>query len=54
MNKVTAQTVPSPRYSLALAFDEARGKLVMFGGSNRGSFMNDTWEWDRAKWIPQK
>ncbi len=45
-----AQTPPSPRYSFALAFDEARGKLVMFGGSNKGQFMNDTWEWDGDKW----
>ena len=45
-----AQSVPPPRYSFALAFDEARGVLVMFGGSNRGTFMNDTWEWDGVKW----
>jgi hypothetical protein len=45
-----AQSVPPPRYSFALAYDDARGKLVMFGGSNRGQFMNDTWEWDGVKW----
>lgn len=45
-----AQSVPTPRYSFAVAYDEARGKVVMFGGSNRGAFMNDTWEWDGIKW----
>ncbi len=47
---VQAQSVPAPRYSFALAFDDTRGKLVMFGGSNKGTFMNDTWEWDGVKW----
>src|SRR5258705_464398 len=45
------QSLPPPRYSFALAFDDARGKLVMFGGSNKGTFMNDTWEWNGAKWM---
>jgi len=45
-----AQVGPGPRYSSSLAFDDARGKLVMFGGSSKGKFMNDTWEWDGVKW----
>lgn len=36
----------------AMAFDEARGKTVMFGGVKANdSLATDTWEWDGAKWT---
>jgi len=40
-----------PRHSAGLAFDSARGRLVLFGGStgnlvSSSSFFGDTWEWD--------
>lgn len=36
----------------ALAYDEARGKTVLFGGSKAGeSLATDTWEWDGVKWT---
>jgi hypothetical protein len=36
----------------ALAYDEARGKTVMFGGNKAGELLEtDTWEWDGAKWM---
>jgi cysteine-rich repeat protein len=40
-----------PRMSLAMAYDGARGRVVLFGG-DWGSFSpsNDTWEWDGATW----
>jgi hypothetical protein len=49
---------PSARYGHAMAYDEARGVSVLFGGS--GCFLapcapsdvfGDTWEWDGATWI---
>ena len=43
--------IPSPRNQPAIAFDSKRGKLVLFGGIDQaGTSLNDTWEWDGAKW----
>ncbi len=43
--------VPAPRYEPAFAFDSARGRAVLFGGST-GSAVNfaDTWEWTGGGW----
>ncbi|MFO1078005.1 MAG: kelch repeat-containing protein [Planctomycetota bacterium] len=42
---------PSARYGHAMAYDSHRGKIVMFGGANQTSFLNDMWEWDGATWT---
>ena len=45
------QDLPTAREAHALAFDSARGKVVLFGG--RGTDLkdrNDTWEWDGNAW----
>ena len=34
----------------AVSFDSARGRLVLFGGSD-GTLLGDTWEWDGALWL---
>ena len=34
----------------ALAYDAARGRVVLFGGSG-GGYLADTWEWDGNDWI---
>ncbi len=35
-----------------MAYDAARGQIVLFGGYNPNSgFLNDTWVWDGANWI---
>ena len=34
---------PSARESYGMAYDEARGKLVLFGGLLRKSILGDTW-----------
>ncbi len=45
-------TSVGPRDHHALAYDEARGKTVLYGGSQSGSALaTDTWEWDGAKWT---
>lgn len=46
---------PSDRMDAFLAFDEARGRLVLFGGRRIGpnrsqQFLVDTWEYDGAAW----
>ena len=39
---------PPPRYASALAYDSARRRTVLFGGTvdNDGGELADTWEWD--------
>jgi hypothetical protein len=37
----------------AMAYDSARGRVVLFGGYGPNRYANDTWEWDGANWIQQ-
>src|SRR5436190_1970912 len=39
---------PSPRYQYAMAYDAARGVIVLFGGSSGAGQFGDTWEWNGA------
>ncbi|MBI5526160.1 MAG: hypothetical protein HY897_07480 [Deltaproteobacteria bacterium] len=41
---------PSARQSSALAYDAARGKVVLFGGYT-GNPSGETWEWDGTNWV---
>jgi hypothetical protein len=42
---------PSGRYRHAAAYDEGRGRMVVFGGSDGAVALNDTWEHDGSTWI---
>ncbi|HEX5635222.1 MAG TPA: hypothetical protein VFX50_18390, partial [Gemmatimonadales bacterium] len=47
---------PPGRSDALLAYDEARGRLVLFGGrvytsARQFRFLLDTWEWDGARWT---
>ena len=42
---------PAVRGDTELAFDEARGVTVMFGGW-LGGVLDDTWTWDGSQWYP--
>lgn len=44
------QTSPAGRVSHAMAYDQARGVVVLFGGSNQQGAWGDTWEWDGKEW----
>src|SRR5438093_1603782 len=48
----TAITAPTARYGPAMAYDAARGQVVLFGGhgSTRALF-DDTWTWDGTDWT---
>lgn len=50
----SAADAPAPSHLEAVAFDAARRRLVLFGGSRRPDSVwvesNDTWEWDGAQW----
>ena len=41
---------PAARTLHAMATDEARGTVVLFGGIVNGAAMGDTWEWDGDSW----
>ena len=49
--KATVSSPPPARGVHAMAFDEARGQIVMFGGMNSSSnHLGDTWIWDGNSW----
>src|SRR5262245_62043177 len=44
---------PPARQKTALAFDRARGRTVLFGGTENSTIVTyfaDTWEWDGTNW----
>ena len=43
-------TAPTARSDCGLAYDEARRRLVLFGGTGPGA-LGDTWEWDGTTWA---
>jgi hypothetical protein len=46
--------VPNPRMRAAIAFDERRGVVAMFGGEGEGTVTyNATWTWDGSDWSLQ-
>jgi len=52
----SASAPPSPRAFHALAYDEDRGKVVLFGGRSAAGMLQDLWEWDGTdeRWIRQE
>ncbi len=50
-----ATSGPPARAEAAMAFDEKRGRAVLFGGYDRvdGKIrrLGDTWEWDGTRWL---
>ena len=48
---------PSPRSQAAVAYDQAHGVMVLFGGrvgsGNDASAVNETWTWDGKYWTHQ-
>lgn len=49
----TPQTRPPARFGYAMAFDSARGQVILFGGHHRLGYsddLNDTWVWDGVNW----
>jgi cysteine-rich repeat protein len=52
---LTPAHVPPARYGAAIGYDEKRDQIVMFGGRNATTELEDTWIWDAAArdWIEQ-
>jgi hypothetical protein len=48
---------PTPRFGASMAYDGARGNVVLFGGealnnaTQTSTFYPDTWTWDGARWT---
>ena len=42
---------PPVRTNSAMAFDAARGRVMLFGGQIASGTLNDTWEWDGTAWT---
>lgn len=42
--------IREPRRSFAMAFDDARGRVVAFGGFGGQAAAGETWEFDGARW----
>ncbi len=52
--QIETPTAPPPRAEAAMTYDEARQRVVLFGGYRmaEGKFapFGDTWEWDGSEW----
>jgi hypothetical protein len=46
--QITTTGAPSARGFGVLAYDAARGRLVLFGGHDGNNFLNETWEYNGA------
>jgi len=42
---------PPARSYLAMAYDPASGKVIVFGGDNGTTYLNDTWTFDGLTWT---
>ncbi|HSB64842.1 MAG TPA: hypothetical protein VLJ18_11785 [Thermoanaerobaculia bacterium] len=54
--RLSPSASPEGREGAALAFDEVRGRGVLFGGKDTelitgNHYFSDTWEWDGSTWI---
>lgn len=49
--KMAPETSPSPRHGHAMAYDAARGEVVLFGGRDGSGVLADTWTWDGTAWT---
>lgn len=43
--------LPGSRSGTGLAYDEARGATILFGGFDGTAWYNDIWEWNGATWV---
>jgi len=42
---------PGSRFMHAMAYDAARGRVVLYGGGSSDASFDDTWEWDGGRWL---
>jgi hypothetical protein len=51
MNWVKVTSYLTARDQHAMAYDAARGQVVLFGGVGYSGTLNDTWVWDGTNWV---
>src|SRR5438105_2716674 len=51
--RAAGATSPSARYRMGMAYDQARGEVVLFGGNGATGDVGDTWTWDGTTWTQQ-
>ncbi len=44
-------SAPSPRFGHSMAYDSARGVIVLYGGGTNTNINTETWEWDGQTWT---
>jgi len=49
--QLTPPASPTARFGHAMAYDEIRQRVVLFGGSGSSGQLGDTWEWDGTNWL---
>jgi hypothetical protein len=48
--ELTPATKPPAREGATMAYDPASGQLILFGGSDNGNELGDTWAWTGTDW----
>src|SRR5207249_4755088 len=48
--QIVPPAIPAGRYQHAMAFDAARGEVVLFAGYNDVTDFQDTWVWNGLNW----
>ena len=48
--KLSPAHSPSGRFHATMAYDDAQGTIILFGGQNLTQVYGDTWEWDGTDW----
>jgi hypothetical protein len=49
--RLAADTGPTPRDHVRMAWSDASGTLVLFGGFDGDAAARDTWSWDGSRWT---
>lgn len=49
--KMNTAVAPTGRILHAMAYDEERGKVFLYGGQNNSGTLADLWEWDGTRWY---
>src|SRR6476620_746277 len=49
--QLTPAVSPPARSYLAMTYDEASGKVLVFGGFAGSGYLNDTWTFDGSTWT---
>lgn len=50
-HEIALSAKPAFRSFAAVAYDQSRGRMVLFGGNGENGVTNDTWEFDGTSWT---